>query len=169
MGLGHPHCYARRRTDGYGIFPCYPNGEPPYFRRRGDDGSDADVDIDLSDDDPDDWIERWLTLPVVSSYAASEEPQRINWADYNYPNHDYKDADKKAAFMRSVVFALATWLMSDGCGYGTGSNQRKVPTAILHPTLNTVPDNQRINWWALKRYFRKKRSLRNTARRALMY
>ena len=76
MGLGHPHCYARRRTDGYGIFPCYPDGEPPYVRRKDDDGSDADVEIDLSDDDPDDWIERWFPLPVVSSYAAPEERRK---------------------------------------------------------------------------------------------
>ena len=108
-------------------------------------------------------------MPKVSSYAAPEEPPEVDWSSYNYPNHDHKDKVKKTNFIRATVYALATWLVNDDCGYRAGENQRKVPLAIRHPDLDSVPQNQRINWWALQRYFRKKNSMRNTYRRAHKY
>ena len=106
---------------------------------------------------------------MVSSHATPEEPPAVNWSEYSYPNHDHRDKRKKADFMKAVVYALATWLINDDCGYHAGENQRKVPNAIMHPSMPTVPENQRINWWALQRYFRKKYSMRSTHRRALKY
>ena len=61
--LSNPHCYARTRKDGRGVYACYADDAPPNIRRFGDDDSDADIDIDISDDDPEHWESRWFMGP----------------------------------------------------------------------------------------------------------
>ena len=58
MDLSNPECWAHKRRDGHGVFACFTDVEPPGIRRYGDDESDADVDIDLSDEDVEAWESR---------------------------------------------------------------------------------------------------------------